>query len=86
MFAYVFGVIVDEAIARSSHAKKRKSGPAILPTYSFSPEKLIEHYVLERNFNVTKKQLNGQASQQIFVRMTRDVDALATSLRAHIDS
>jgi hypothetical protein len=85
-FAYVFGVIIDEAIARSSHAKKRKRGPAILATYGFSPERLIEHYVLERNFSVTKKQLNAQAAQQIFVRMTSDVDALAAALRAHIDN
>jgi hypothetical protein len=83
-FAYIFGVIVDEAIARSSHAKERKRGPAILPTFNFSPKVFIRYYVLERGFAVTEKQLDSREAQQIFVRMTSDVDALAAALRTHL--
>ena len=84
-FAAVFEVIVDEAIARSSHAKKGKRGPAVLPTYDFSPKKFILYYVLERGFAVSEKQLESRDAQQIFERMTKDVAALVASLRAHID-
>jgi hypothetical protein len=85
-FAYMFGVIVEEAMARSSHAKKGQRGPAVLPpSGGFSPEAFITSYVLERGFNVTAKQLKSGAAQQIFVRMTSDVDALAAALRTHLD-
>jgi hypothetical protein len=83
-FASVFAVIVDEAIARSSHAKTRKGRPALLPSGGFSPEEFITSYVLERGFTVTKKQLSSQEARTIFARMTSDVDALAAALRAHL--
>jgi len=85
-FAYMFGVIVGEAIARSSHAKKGMRGPAVLVSAAFPPKEFIKAYVLERGFAVTEKQLNSREAQQIFERMTSDVDALATALRAHLDS
>lgn len=85
-FAAMFGVIVDEAIARSSHAKKGKRGPAALLTSDFSPKNFIRYYVFERGFAVTEKQLESRDAQQIFERMTKDVDALAAALRAHLDS
>jgi hypothetical protein len=81
-FAYMFSVIVDEAIALSS----RRRGPGVLPTAGFSPEEFITSYVLERGFNVTPKQLKSREAQQIFERMTSDVAALAAALRAHLDS
>lgn len=84
-FAHMFGVIVDEAIALLSHAKKRMRGPAVLPSAGFSPEEFITSYVLERGFNVTKKDLKSRGAQQIFGRMTSDVDALAAAFRAHLD-
>jgi hypothetical protein len=84
-FAYVFGAILDEAIARSSHAKKRTRGPAVLPTAGFSPEEFITSYVLEGGFSVTKRDLASRGAQLIFGRMTSDVDALAAALRTHLD-
>jgi hypothetical protein len=85
-FAFMFGVLVDEAIARSSHAKAKKRGPAVLPTVNFSPEEFITTYVVERGFNVTREQLKARGAQQIFLRMTSDVDALAVALRMHLGS
>jgi len=85
-FAFMFVVIVDEAIARSDHAKKRKRGPAVLPTVDFSPESFVTVYVLERGFNVTAQQFKSPAAQQIFQRMTGDVTRVAAALRAHIDA
>ncbi len=84
-FAQIFGVIVDEAIARSSHAKGSKRGSAIPPTFDFSPKEFIKYYVLERGFAITQKQLNSPEAQQIFVQMTSDVDALAAALRIQLD-
>jgi hypothetical protein len=84
-FAFMFGVIVDEAIARAAHAKKTKRGPAVLPTVDFSPEAFVTVYVLERAFNVTAQQFKSPAAQQIFQRMTGDVARLAAALRTHID-
>jgi hypothetical protein len=78
-FAYMFGVVVDEAIAWLSR------GP-IRPSSGFSPEQFIRDYVLERGFNVTQQQFKSTAAQQIFQRMTADVAALAAALRAHLDS
>jgi len=83
--AYVFGAIVGEAIARSSHARKGKRGPAVLPSAGFSPEEFITSYVLERGFSVTKKDLASRGARQIFGRMTSDVEALAAALRAHLE-
>lgn len=85
-FAAIFEVIVDEAIARSSRAKRRKRGPAALLTSDFSPKNFIKYYVLERGFAVTEKQLDSRDAQQIFERMAKDVGALAAALRAHLDS
>lgn len=85
-FAFIFSVIVDEAIAKSLHAKERKRGPAVLPSKGFSPEAFITYYVLERGFAVTMQQLTSPAAQQIFKQMTSDVDALAAALRTHLDS
>jgi hypothetical protein len=84
-FAFMLVVIVDEAIARLAHAKKRKRGPAVLPTVDFSPERFVTVYVLERAFNVTAQQFKSAAAQQIFQRMTGDVTRLAAALRALID-
>jgi hypothetical protein len=84
-FAFMFVVIVDEAIARSDHAKKRKRGPAVLPTVDFSPESFVTAYVLERAFNVIAQQMKSAAAQQIFQRMTGDVTRLAAAMRAHIE-
>jgi hypothetical protein len=84
-FAAVFKAIVDAAIARSSHAKKGKRGPAVLLPHDFSPKNFIRYYVLERGFAVTEKQLNARQAQQIFEQMTSDVNALAVALRAHLD-
>lgn len=84
-FAFMFGVIVDEAIARSEHIKKRKPGHAVLPTVDFSPESFVTAYVLEREFNVTAQQMKSAAAQQIFQRMTGEVTRLAAAMRAHID-
>ena len=83
-FASVLAVTIDEAIARSSHAKRGKRGPAILPSGAFSPEEFITSYVLERGFTVTKRLLSSQEARKIFARMTSDVDALAAALRAHL--
>ena len=83
-FAFMFGVLVDEAIARSIHAKAKKRGPAVLPTADFSPEALITTYVLERGFNVTREQLKARGAQQIFLRMMSDVEALGAALRMHL--
>lgn len=85
-FAFMFGVLVDEAIVRSAHVKAKKSGPAILPTAGFSPEEFITTYVVERGFNVTREQLKARGAQQIFLRMTSDVEALAVALRMHLGS
>jgi hypothetical protein len=84
-FAFIFGVIVDEAIARSLHEKETKRGPDVLQSKGFSPEAFITYYVLERGFAVTKQQLASPEAQQIFKQMTTDVDALATALRTHLD-
>jgi hypothetical protein len=84
-FAFIFGVIVDEAIAMSLHAKARKRGPALLPSSGFSPEAFITDYVLERGFAVTKQQLASPAARLTYKQMTSDVDALAAALRAHIE-
>jgi len=40
--------------------------------------------VVERGFNITTAQLKSSAAQQIFQRMTGDVDALAAALRTHL--
>ena len=85
-FAAMFEVIVDDAIARSSHAKKGRRGPAVLVSARFPPKEFIRYYVLERGFAVTEKQLDSRDAQQIFERMTSDVDALAATLRTHLDS
>jgi hypothetical protein len=85
-FAYMFGEIVDEAMARSAHAKMGKRGPAVLVSAGFPPKEFIRSYVLEHGFAVTEKQLDSREAQQIFARMTNDVDALAAALRAHLDS
>lgn len=84
-FAFIFGVIVDEAIARAVHAKKRKRGPAVLQSKGFSPEAFITYYVFERGFAVTKQQLTSPEAQVIYKQMTSDVDALAAALRVHLD-
>jgi hypothetical protein len=85
-FAAMFVVIVDEAIARSSHMKTSKSPTNILVTAGFPPKEFLKYYVLERGFAVTEKQLGSGEAQQLFKRMTSDVDALAAALRAHLDS
>jgi hypothetical protein len=82
--AFIFGDIVDEAIAQSAQTKKSKRGP--IATYGFSPKTFIKYYVLERGFAVTEKQLDSPDARQVFARMTKDVDALATALRTHLDS
>jgi hypothetical protein len=41
--------------------------------------------VLERAFNATAQQFKSAAAQQIFKRMTGDVEALAAALRTHIE-
>ena len=83
-FAFILGDIVAEAMARADHARKRKRGPAILASKAFSPEQFVTHYVVERGFNITTAQLKSSAAQQIFQRMTGDVDALAAALRTHL--
>ena len=85
-FAAQFEVIVDEAITRLTRARRRTSGPSILVNLGFQPKEFLKFYVLERGFAVTEKQLNSQQAQQIFQRMTSDVDALAASIRKHLDS
>ena len=75
-FAFMFVVIVDEAIARLSRGPVLSSG--------FSPEQFIRDYVLERAFNVHPKLLKARGAQQIFQGMTSDVNALATALRTHL--
>ena len=84
-FAFMFGVMIDEAIAVSSRLPKPGSGPAILVSVDFSPKQFLRFYVLERGFAVTEKQLNSRGAQQIFERMTGDVGALAAALRAHLE-
>jgi hypothetical protein len=84
-FAFTFGVILDEAIARSSRVAKPKRGPAILVSADFPPKEFLRFYVLERGFSVTEKQLDSREAGQIFHRMTGDVEALAAALRAHLD-
>jgi hypothetical protein len=75
-FAFMFVVIVDEAIARLSRGPVLSSG--------FSPEQFIRDYVLERAFNVHPKLLKARGAQQIFQGMTSDVNALATAIRTHL--
>lgn len=82
-FAFMFAVIVDEAIDRSFRAKKKKREPGILPT--FSAEGFVTTYMLEKAFYVTPEQLKSAAVQEIFQRMTGDVEALASALRTHIE-
>jgi hypothetical protein len=84
-FAFMFGVVVDEAIARSLRVATPKSGPAILVSTDFSPKQFLRFYVLEHGFYVTEKQLESREAGQIFARMARDVAALAAALRAHLD-
>lgn len=85
-FAAMFEVIVDEAIARSSHTKRGTRGPAVLVSSGFPPKAFIRYYVLEKGFAVTEKQLDSRDARPIFERMTKDVDALAAALLAHLDS
>jgi hypothetical protein len=85
-FAFMFGVILDEAIAAAARLPKSKSGPAILVSVDFAPKEFLRFYVLERGFAVTEKQLQSRGAAEIFARMTSDVSALAAALRAHLDS
>jgi hypothetical protein len=85
-FAAIFEVTVDEAIARSSRTKTSKRQTTILVTAGFPPREFLKYYVLERGFAVTEKQLDSREAQQIFARMTSDVDSLAAALRTHLDS
>jgi hypothetical protein len=85
-FAAIFETMVGEAIAQSPRATKGRRGDADLLTYDFSPPNLISYYVLERGFAVTKKQLASRQAQQIFEEMTNDVAAMASALRAHLDT
>lgn len=84
-FAAMFEVTVDEAIARSLRTKPSKTQTSILVTADFPPREFLRYYVLERGFAVTEKQLGSGEAQQIFKRMTSDVDALAAALRKHLD-
>jgi hypothetical protein len=40
-FAFIFGVILDEAIARAAPAAAPRSGPAILVSADFSPKEFL---------------------------------------------
>ena len=83
-FAFILGEIVEGAMVLAAHAKKGTRGPAVLPSRGFSPEAFITYYVVERGFNITAAQLKSRGAQQIFQRMTGDVDALAAALRTHL--
>jgi len=85
-FAAQFEVVVDEAIVRATHAKKRTRGPSILVNIGFQPKEFLKFYVLEHGFAVTDKQLNSPQALQIFQRMTSDVELLAKAIRSHLDS
>jgi hypothetical protein len=85
-FAFILGVILDEAIAAAARLPKSKSGSAILVSVDFPPKEFLRFYVLERGFAVTEKQLQSRGAEEIFARMTSDVSALAAALRVHLDS
>lgn len=81
---YVLGAIVDEAIARDVHKRSGVKGPAVLPTFDFSPTELVRSYVLHRH-NITRKQLTTAAATSALAQLEDVVRELGTAMRAHLE-